>query len=155
MILREFAMGYDSPERMLNKLIWGTAFRVHPYRVPVIGYEDIFRTMTRDQLETYFHRHYVPDNMITVVVGDINAAEVLACLRETFARFTRRPRAPPSPSPPSRRWHPRGARDRHLRGDAARADLAHRAAEPPGPRRCSALLAAIVARAAVRAWSDA
>jgi zinc protease len=93
-ILREFAMGYDSPERVLNKLIWDTAFRVHPYRVPVIGYEDVFRTMTRDQLETYFHRHYVPDNMITVVVGDIDADEVQAYLRQVFAGFARRPRAP-------------------------------------------------------------
>ena len=93
-ILREFAMGYDSPDRELSKLLWSTAFRVHPYRLPVIGYEDIFRTITREDLLAFFRRHYVPDNMITVVVGDIDPAEVEAYLREVYQGFTRRARAP-------------------------------------------------------------
>ncbi|MCO5044932.1 MAG: insulinase family protein [Kiritimatiellae bacterium] len=89
-ILREFAMGEDSPERKISKLLWSTAYRVHPYRFPVIGYEQVFRTMTRDQLEAYFHQHYVPDNMITVVVGDVNPDEVEAHLREVFSGLERR-----------------------------------------------------------------
>jgi zinc protease len=93
-ILREFAMGYDSPDRELNKLLWSTAFRVHPYRLPVIGYEEIFRTITREDLLAFFHRHYVPDNMMIVIVGAINADEVEAHLRTTFKDFTRRTQAP-------------------------------------------------------------
>ncbi|HMO50509.1 MAG TPA: pitrilysin family protein [Kiritimatiellia bacterium] len=93
-ILREFAMGYDSPPRVHGKLLYETAYRVHPYRVPVIGYEDVFRTMTREHLERFFHEHYVPDNMTVVVVGDINPTETVAYIRETFANFNRRARAP-------------------------------------------------------------
>ena len=93
-ILREFAMGYDSPEREMNKLLWSTAFRVHPYRLPVIGYEEIFRTITRDDLLAFFRRHYVPDNMIVAVVGDVEVAEVESYLRAVFQNFTRRTRAP-------------------------------------------------------------
>lgn len=93
-ILREFAMGYDSPEREMGKLLWSTAFRVHPYRLPVIGYEEIFRTITREDLLAFFRRHYVPDNMIVVVVGDIDPDEVSAYLRSTFKDFTRQTRAP-------------------------------------------------------------
>ena len=93
-ILREFAMGYDSPDRELSKLLWSTAFRVHPYRYPVIGYEEIFRTTTREDLLAFFRRHYVPDNMIVVMVGDINADTVEARLREVFKDFTRRTRMP-------------------------------------------------------------
>lgn len=101
-ILREFAMGEDSPERQISKLLFSTAYRVHPYRFPVIGYEDVFRTMTRDQLEAYFHEHYVPDNMITVVVGDINPDEVETYLRDTFAPFKRRAHAQePLPTEPT------------------------------------------------------
>jgi len=93
-ILREFAMGYDDPDRTINKLLWRTAYRVHPYKYPVIGYEEIFRTMTRDNLESFFHRHYVPDNMITVIVGDVDPDEVEAYLRAAFKDFARRARAP-------------------------------------------------------------
>lgn len=91
-ILREFAMGKDSPEREISKLLWSTAYRVHPYRFPVIGHEDIFRTMTRANLEAYYRRHYVPDNMITVVVGDIDPDEVETHLRNVFKDFKRRAR---------------------------------------------------------------
>lgn len=97
-ILREFAMGRDSPERELSKLLWSTAYRVHPFRFPVIGHEDIFRAMTRNELLAYYRQHYVPDNMITVVVGDIDPDEVEAHLRAVFANFARRPR-PQDPLP--------------------------------------------------------
>ncbi len=97
-ILREFAMGKDSPERELSKLLWSTAYRVHPYRYPVIGHEEIFNTMTRTELEAYFRRHYVPDNMITVVVGDVDPDEVERYLRERFSGFVRRAR-PQDPLP--------------------------------------------------------
>ncbi len=94
-ILREFAMGYDSPPRVHGKLLYETAYRVHPYRVPVIGYEDVFRTMTRDHLAAFFHEHYVPDNMMIVVVGDIDTAAVHAHIQSTFASFKRRARMAP------------------------------------------------------------
>lgn len=93
-ILREFAMGKDSPQRVHGKLLYGTAYRVHPYRVPVIGFEDVFKTMSRDHLEDFFHQHYVPDNMILAVVGDIDPDEVLAHVKELFKDFTRKARAP-------------------------------------------------------------
>ena len=93
-ILREFAMGYDSPQRVHGKLLYETAYRVSPYRVPVIGYEEVFRTMTREHLERFFHEHYVPDNMIVVVVGDVQTREVLDYLKDQFKDFKRRARPP-------------------------------------------------------------
>ena len=93
-ILREFAMGRDSPERELGKLFWETAYRVHPYKYPIIGYEDIFKATTRDDLAAFFKQNYTPDNMTLVIVGDFDATAVEAALRETFAGFARRARPP-------------------------------------------------------------
>lgn len=93
-ILREFAMGNDSPPRVHGKLLYDTAYRVHPYRIPVIGYEDVFRTMNRDHLEAFFHQHYVPDNMIVVVVGDVAVPEVVDYVKTAFGSFSRRARPP-------------------------------------------------------------
>ncbi len=109
-ILREFAMGRDDPDRELYHLTWATAFRVHPYQHPVIGHEDIFRTMNRNDLLAFHRRHYVPDNMIAVVVGDIDAAAVEQYLRATLGPVPRRPRAPVHiPAEPSQ-LGPRSAR---------------------------------------------
>ncbi len=93
-ILREFAMGYDDPNRVLNKLLWRTVYRTHPYRVPTIGFEDVFSARTRDDLATFFARNYVPDNMTLVIVGDLDLAAVEAEIRTTLTPFTRQARAP-------------------------------------------------------------
>jgi len=93
-ILREFAMGKDDPDRVMNKLLWRTAFLKHPYRVPVIGVEDIFKTITREDLAAFFARHYVPDNMFLVIVGDVDLQTVKPVIEETFAPFLPRRRAP-------------------------------------------------------------
>jgi len=93
-ILREFAMGKDDPARVLYKLHARTAYTVHPYRFPTIGHEDVFKTITREDLFEFLRRNYTPDNMITVIVGDIDAGEVEAGVREIFRDFKRRRRAP-------------------------------------------------------------
>jgi zinc protease len=79
---------------VISKLLWNTAYRVHPYRHPVIGYEDVFKTVTREDLLSFIRYHYVPDNMMVVVVGDVDGAEVEGYLRETLGAFERRSRAP-------------------------------------------------------------
>lgn len=93
-ILREYDMGEDDPGRVMGRLIWETAFRVHPYRVPIIGWRDILVTMDRNQLIAYHRRHYSPDNMILSVAGDIPLAEMEAVLRERLGGIPRTPHAP-------------------------------------------------------------
>ncbi|TAN35892.1 MAG: insulinase family protein [Verrucomicrobia bacterium] len=93
-ILREFAMGRDNPDRELGETLWDTAYRVHPYRVPVIGYEPVYKARSRDDLLRYFHEHYVPNNMIAVIVGDVQTDEVEARVRKTFVGFERRASKP-------------------------------------------------------------
>ncbi|MEM7393672.1 MAG: pitrilysin family protein, partial [Verrucomicrobiota bacterium] len=93
-IVREMDMGRDDPDRVAGKLLYQNAYRVHPLQHPVIGYEDVFLSLTREDLLDFFQRHYVPDNMMLVVVGDVDAAEVETTIRETLAGFKRERRAP-------------------------------------------------------------
>ena len=93
-ILREYAMGEDDPGRVMGKLTWETAFRVHPYRVPIIGWRDILVTMDRDDLVAYHRQHYSPDNMILSVAGDVPVAEMEAAIRARLEPIPRTPRAP-------------------------------------------------------------
>lgn len=93
-ILREYAMGRDDPERVIAELQNRTSFTIHPYRYPVIGYEEIFRQIDREDLSIFYSKNYVPDNMITVIAGDIDIAEVEKAVRDAFTDFKRRARAP-------------------------------------------------------------
>ncbi len=88
-ILREVDMGEDDPGRVMNRLTWETAFRTHPYRVPIIGWRDILVTMNRDDLIAYHRRHYSPDNMILSVAGDIPVDEMESAIRDRLEEIPR------------------------------------------------------------------
>lgn len=93
-ILREVDMCEDDPGRVMLRLIWETAFREHPYRIPVIGWRDILVTMTRNHLVEYHRRHYSPDNMILSVAGDLPVQEMAAAIRERVGIIPRTSRTP-------------------------------------------------------------
>jgi len=86
-ILREMAMNVDDPARRSSRLLWSSAYTTHPYRFPVIGYPDIYNRITRDDVVAYYKRMYVPNNLVFVVVGDVNADDVVARLRELTKDF--------------------------------------------------------------------
>ncbi len=93
-ILREFSMGEDNPGRQIQELLFHTAYMIHPYRLPVIGLKEIFQSINREGLLDYYHRRYVPDNMVAVIVGDINALEAKDVLTKAFSGFARKPNPP-------------------------------------------------------------
>jgi zinc protease len=88
-IRREFAMGFDDPDRMASYGLFATAYGTHPYRHPVIGHLEIFNQVTRDDLVAYYRGRYVPNNIFFVIVGDVNADEVRKQLEEQFAASAR------------------------------------------------------------------
>ena len=50
-ILSEIRMNRDEPSRRASVLLWSSAYLVHPYRYPVIGYEDLFKKITNKDLK--------------------------------------------------------------------------------------------------------
>lgn len=83
-ILREIDMDLDDPDRRLSQALFRTAFRVHPYREPVIGHRALFEQVTRDELWAYYRTRYVPSNMVVSVAGAVDSID---CLREIEATF--------------------------------------------------------------------
>ena len=88
-IRREFAMGYDNPDRTASLLLFRTAFHISPFKDPVIGHLDIYNKLTREDVFDYYKRRYVPNNLCFVVVGDVNASEIRDQLGAFFGKFPR------------------------------------------------------------------
>ena len=93
-IRREFAMGFDDPNRMSSELMLSTAFTVSPYRHPIIGHLDIFNRLTRDDIVAYYRARYSPDNMFLVVTGDVEPDRIFAAAEKWFGPAPRRAQAP-------------------------------------------------------------
>lgn len=88
-ILREIAMTKDDPDNRLWDSLFSTAFREHPYRQPIIGHQDVFSAVTREDLHRYYKARYVPNNLVVVVVGDIDLAATRAAVEQHFGSAPR------------------------------------------------------------------
>lgn len=88
-IRREFAMGFDDPSRMSSQLMFRTVFQQSPYRHPVIGHLDIYNKLTRDDVMAYYKERYVPNNLVIVVTGDVNADEIFSQVEKEFSKYPR------------------------------------------------------------------
>jgi zinc protease len=93
-IRREFAMTYDDPDRISSHDLFEAAYSTHPYRMPVIGYMDVFNALTREDVLAYYRSRYVPNNLFFVIVGDVNPEEIHAQLTAFFSEHPRRPLPP-------------------------------------------------------------
>jgi zinc protease len=86
-IRREFAMGFDDPDRMVSQLLFATAYHRHPYRLPVIGEMEIYNQLSQEQVMQYYKTRYVPNNLTFVVVGDVNGEKVREQLADFFKPY--------------------------------------------------------------------
>jgi zinc protease len=79
----------DEPEAQLYEKFMATAFKVHPYKDPIIGSMEDLRHLRVEDLRAWYQRWYVPNNATLVVVGDVRPGEVFALARKYFASIPR------------------------------------------------------------------
>ncbi len=80
-ILNESRMRLDNPRLAVYENMLGELFRGSPYRVPIIGYDHMLASVTRDRMAAYHRRRYTPERMAFFIAGRFDADAVLAELR--------------------------------------------------------------------------
>jgi predicted Zn-dependent peptidase len=80
--------------RLIEQLVT-TAFIAHPYQHPTIGWASDLHAFTLTDAKSFFHKYYVPANLVTVVVGDIDPRTLVPLLDDYFGRIPARPRPEP------------------------------------------------------------
>ena len=84
-----------SPVGALTEAHLASAFSVHPYGVPVVGYMADLQVMSRQDVERYYRLYYGPNNAIVGIVGDLDPDQIEAWAREYFSPI------PKAESPPT------------------------------------------------------
>ncbi|MEX0979872.1 MAG: pitrilysin family protein [Gemmatimonadota bacterium] len=84
----------DSASGRLYEAHLATAFQVHPYGVPVIGYMSDLEVLTRGHVEEYYRRFYGPGNTVVAIVGNLDPETILEWADAYFAHL------PPGETPP-------------------------------------------------------
>ncbi len=71
-ILEELRRGEDSPYQTLSKELFAASYGEEPYSHPIIGTQKTIKAQTAETLRAFIKRHYIPQNIIVTIVGDIN-----------------------------------------------------------------------------------
>ncbi len=82
----------NSPIGLMIERFVDAAYKVHPYRRPVIGYDEDIRNLTPANIRDFFATYYVPSNLTIAVVGDVNPAQVKQLAQTYFGRYKSRPK---------------------------------------------------------------
>lgn len=90
-IISELQGGENDPDQLLDTEVTATAIRSHPYGHPTIGWLDDLKSMTRDDLYGHYRRFYIPNNATLVVVGDVDADDVLRRAARQFGAIPQGP----------------------------------------------------------------
>jgi len=85
-IRREMDMCHDDPGRRASRRLFETAYTKSPYRFTIIGYPDIFNEVKPDDIRNYYTEKYAPNNIFYVVAGDVKNDEVVAQIKNAYAK---------------------------------------------------------------------
>ena len=66
-----------------------------PYAWPVIGWPSDLNSYTMEQALAYYDIYYRPNNLVGIIVGDFDPAEIKPVIRAYFSRLERGPQEPP------------------------------------------------------------
>ena len=99
-VLEEIKQGIDDPERQAGQGLFQTVFDAHPYGRPIIGTEATVRKLRREDILSFFAKHYVASNVTMVVVGDFDAGQAKTKIDQAFAAMPEGSAAPARPTQP-------------------------------------------------------
>ena len=94
-VIEELKTGLDSPWGLLQQEMEASAYKVHPYRNPIVGWLQDVERATVEQQQAYYRRFYQPNNAILVIAGDFDTDRVLSNVTDAFSSIP----SGPAPAP--------------------------------------------------------
>ena len=83
-VIEEIRMRKDQPWTKVYNALNKELYTKHPYRRDVIGNEQIISTISRETILEYYKTFYTPNNITTIVVGDLNPDEIIPQICKEF-----------------------------------------------------------------------
>ncbi len=85
----------SSPQGRLIEQFLATAFIAHSYGHPVLGWPSDLKAFSATDAINFYHKYYVPSNIVITVVGDLKASQAVPLIEKYFDRLP----AVPEPEP--------------------------------------------------------
>lgn len=81
----------NSPDGIMDQVLFEIAFEKHPYHWPVIGYQKDLDSMTAEDAARFYHTFYAPNHATIVVTGDIKTDEVNRLVEKYYGNLPAQP----------------------------------------------------------------
>lgn len=88
-ILEEISMVYDIPDDLSQDLCCSAFWGSHPLGLTILGSQENVRAFTPDDVRAFVAKHYVSDNIVISICGNLSKGAAIA-LAEKYFRFPRR-----------------------------------------------------------------
>lgn len=108
-ILEERNMRVDNePVGALYEQLFAELFIQHPYRIPVIGWKEEIKDLSREDLMAFYKQYYQPNNTLLIVSGGVTVEQVKMLAEKYYgplkaADIKRQPRLKEPPAIVSKR----------------------------------------------------
>lgn len=83
-VMEEIAKDGNDPSEKVYDNLTEMMYTTHSYKRKVIGTNEIIGKITREEILDYYNTHYGPQNMITIVIGDVDPQHALDKIKQDF-----------------------------------------------------------------------
>jgi len=83
-ILEELKMEADNPEYLVHEIFSSNFWKDHPLGKPILGTKETVQRFSRDMVEAYYRRNYVPANILITAAGNLDHQRMVELVRERF-----------------------------------------------------------------------
>ena len=88
-VISNLRVSQGDPDYIASVLFDRLVYGFHPYGLPNSGTPETLAAITRDDLQAYHRRNFVPNNMILAIVGDVTSKEAFAAAERVFGGWPR------------------------------------------------------------------
>ena len=88
--LSGLTVSYDDPDYLADAVFDRLVFGEHPYGRPTDGTPESIRRLSREDLASFHHTWFVPNNALLAIVGDVSADDAFAAAAKAFGGWMRR-----------------------------------------------------------------
>ncbi len=86
-VVAELKNGRDEHWRQIYDLTNRLLFADHPYSYPVLGHMTDLAKLSREKLFSFYKKHYIPNNAVLIIVGDIDPVKTLEQVEKEFGHI--------------------------------------------------------------------
>ncbi len=90
-VMEEIAKDANNPNEKLYENLIDMMYKTHPYKRKVLGTNEVIGKITREEILDYYNTYYGPQNMITIIIGDVDPNHALCKVKEQFQKKSSKP----------------------------------------------------------------